>query len=284
MESFKVAAVQMNCMKGDLDGALSVHEHFSRDAAEAGARLVLFPELGVTGHYGDAQVTEFAEEARKGRIFDAMSGLARELDIVISYGLCEKAAGTFYNSQVLVGPEGLVGVQRKVHASKDEYFHFRMGREYCVFDLGFCRVGTLICYDSAFFEAWRTLALMGADLLLLPHASRIGWGVQTPAAENERRLEEDLDGLPGKKGAYADDNSVYVVYANQAGYNGHSSHLGGAFVIAPDQSVPARSEATLKDQMITAELDPELLEAKRRKNSIMRNRRPEVYGELTRMI
>ena len=82
----------------------------------------------------------------------------------------------------------------------------------------------------------------------------------------------------------AEDNSVYSVYANQCGYNGHSTHSGGAHVIGPDQSVLARSEPTAGAQMVTAELDAGLLGQRRRKNPSLRFRRPEVYGELTRMI
>ena len=284
MESFRVAAVQMNAMRGELKLSLEIHERFARAAAEAGCRLALFPELGVTGHYGDEQVTEFAEEAESGRIWETMSSLARELGIFISYGLCEAAHGTFYNSQVLAGPEGIVGVQRKMHASKDEYFHFRMGREFGVFDLGFARVGTLVCFDSNFFEGWRVLALMGADVILLPHASRSGWGKEIGEAEQKNSLKKTLDGLPGRYGRYCADNSVYAVFCNQAGYNGHSTHSGGAYVLGPGGGVVARSEPAIDELMITADIDADALEESRRRNAVMRCRRPEVYGEITRMI
>jgi predicted amidohydrolase len=122
MERFRIAAVQMNALKGEFDHNLEIHRRFSREAAAAGCRMVLFPELSTTAHYGDESVLEFAEEAQRGRIFDEMHGLARELEIVISYGLCERAHGTFYNSQVLVAPSGFVGVQRKIYASHDECF------------------------------------------------------------------------------------------------------------------------------------------------------------------
>jgi len=284
MESFRVAAVQMNAMRGELELSLEIHERFARAAAGAGCRLALFPELGVTGHYGDEQVTEFAEEAESGKIWETMSSLARELGIFISYGLCEAAHGTFYNSQVLAGPEGMVGVQRKMHASKDEYFHFRMGREFGVFDLGFARAGTLVCFDSNFFEGWRVLALMGADVVLLPHASRSGWGKEIAEAEQKKSLQKTLDGLPGRYGRYAADNSVYAVFCNQAGYNGHSTHSGGAYVLGPGGGVVERSEPVTDALMITADLDADALEESRRRNAVMRCRRPEVYGEITRML
>ena len=284
VEDFRVAAVQMNAVKGDLEANLEAHDRLAREAAGGGCRMVLFPELGVTGHYGDEAVTEFAEEVARGRIFDRLSSLAAELGIVISYGICEKAHGTHYNTQVLVDVEGLVGVQRKIHASRDEYFHFRMGRSLEVLDLGFARVGTLVCFDSNFFELWRVLALKGADVVLLPHASRSGWGKEIPEAEQLESLRKTLDGLPGRYGRYAEDNSVYAVFANQAGYNGHSTHSGGAYVLGPRQSVLARTEPRIDELWVSADLAGDALEEARRKNAVMRCRRPEVYGEIARMI
>lgn len=285
MEKFKVAAVQMNALKGDLEHNLEVHRRFAHKAAQAGCRLVMFPELSTTAHFGDETATALAQPATGGSIYAAMHDLARELALVISYGFCEKAHGTYYNAQALVGPEGLIGVQRKVHASRDEYFYFRMGRTLEVFDLGFCRVGTLICFDSNFFEVWRVLALQEADVILLPHASRSGWGKAIPPAEQKKSLRKWLGDLPGKYGVYAADNGVIAVFANQANYNGHSTHSGGAFIMGCDGKIVVKSEAKLDDLMIVAELDPAEHEAARKaaRGSLLL-RRPEIYGELTRMM
>jgi len=283
MEKFRIAAVQMNALKGDLNHNLDLHRRFSREAVEAGCRLIQFPELSTTAHYGDDSVTEFAEEAHRGGIFETMHGLARELDLVISYGLCERAHGTFYNSQVLVGPDGFIGVQRKIHASHDEYFHFRMGRSLEVFHLGFCRVGTLICYDGNFFEGWRVLALKGAEVVLLPHASRCALGKKRSDRKVLADLKRMLKGLPSRTGFYAQDNAVFAVFGNQIGYNGHSTHSGGAYILSPKPEVLAKAEPVMEDLWISTELDPTALDASRGR-STLRNRRPEVYDEIARMI
>jgi predicted amidohydrolase len=285
MDRFKVGAVGMNALRGNLSHNLEVHRRFAREAAEDGCRVVVFPELSVTSHYGDEDVTSLAEEAMAGTIYETMRGLAKELGSVIGYGFCEKARGTFYNSYALMGPECLIGIQRKIHASQDEYFSFRMGRSLEVFDLGFCRVGIAICFDANFSEVWRVLALKGADVLLLPHASRTGWGEKTPKEKQVQDLKQMLDSLPGRYGVYAEDNIVFAAYANQVGYNGHSTHLGGAYVLGPDGKLLARSEPVLDDLWISAELDPMLQEeARNSRFSLLRTRRPEVYGELTRMV
>jgi predicted amidohydrolase len=280
METFRVAAVQMNALVDEVDHNLEVHRRFTAEAAEAGCRLVVFPELGTTAHFGDVEALKHAEPAGGGGVFAFMSALASRHDLVISYGFCEEAHGTFYNTQALVGPGGLIGVQRKVHASWDEYFYFRMGRSLDVFDLGFATVGTLVCFDSAFFEAWRVLALKGAEVLLLPHAARIARGQELPDEEILERLRGNRRS-PKKESVFAQDNGVFVVHANQVGYNGHSTHGGGVHVIAPDGTVLVEAEPTTDDIMITAELNVEALKAARDRNAVMRLRRGELYGELT---
>ncbi len=198
MISFRIAMVQMNALKGELEHNLELHRRFTAEAAEGGCRLVLFPELSASAHFGDEAALEYAEEAGEGVIYEEMCKLAESHDIIISYGFCEKDRGTFYNSQALVGPEGLIGVQRKTHASWDEYFYFRMGRSFDVFDLGFCRVGTLVCFDSAFFEAWRVLALKGADVILTRHAARSARGQEKPEKDILAGLATRYEARPGK--------------------------------------------------------------------------------------
>lgn len=308
MEKFKLAAVQMNALVDDLDHNLETHVRIIQQAAGAGCRLISFPELSVTAHYGDEMMVQFAEEVDQGRIFETIWQQAREHDVIVGYGLTEQAHGTYYNTYPLVGPEGLIGIQRKIHMSHNEYFSFRMGRSLDVFDLGFCKVGTLICYDAQFFEGWRVLALKGAEVILLPHAVRTGWGVEVPAEELTRQLENALEGRPGYEGAFTSEegdrgqdfprlsdqvihsvfakaNGVFAVYANQVGYNGHSTHLGAAHVVDPAGRVIARSEPVLDDLWISVELDPEILNKMRRSPwSQLKIRRPELYGELTRPI
>lgn len=190
MQEFRVMAVQMNAVKDDIFHNLNVHMQYIGEASDAGCKLVVFPELSVTTHYGEESVVRYAE-TMDGDIAGAMRAAARKHSITIGYGFCESAHGAYYNSHALVGPQGVVGVQRKVHASKDEYFCFRMGRSLEVFDLGFCKVGTLICYDSQFCEAWRVLALKGAEVILL-HFLVHGTADMDVPYEWSRTLSEEL--------------------------------------------------------------------------------------------
>lgn len=284
MEKFKIAVVQMNALKDDLQHNLDVHRRFIAEAAEAGCALVSFPELSVTAHYGDPAVTQFAQPSTGGSLHTLMAERAKKHGIVIGYGFCEQTRGTYFNTYSLMGPTGPIGSQRKVHASLDEYLVFRMGQSFEVFDLGFCRIATLICYDSNFSESWRVAALKGAEVILAPHAGRKGGhDREVPAKDQLENLRQHREEMPGAWGTHAVENGVFCAHCGQWGFNGHSTHKGGAFVVDPLGKMIAQGDLRLADLMITAELDPAVTEKARLAGGFtLRTRRPELYGEITK--
>ena len=84
MEGFQIGAVQMNPRIDDLEHNLATHVRLIHEAADAGCRLVVFPELSVTAHYGDEKMVQFAEASDRGRIFNTMHSQAREQEIVVA--------------------------------------------------------------------------------------------------------------------------------------------------------------------------------------------------------
>jgi len=298
MEPFTVAATQVETRHLDVDHNLELHVQLIEETAAAGCHLVVFPEGSVTGSNGSEEVVRHAEP-RDGRIYRTLQAEAARHRIVVSYGFCELYRGTHYNTSALVGPDGLLGLQRKVHASYDEFFRFRQAYEWDVADAGFCRVGTAICHDSDFFESWRILALMGAEVILLPHANRTmpagggdltfdGRGREEPEASvlgAQRELLDERPWPPRIHDFLARDNGVFAVFSDQVGFDGHSSHVGGAYVLAPDGSMLAKSEPSVASGWISAELDPALL-ARARENPwfALKKRRPEAYGALTELL
>jgi predicted amidohydrolase len=165
-----------------------------------------------------------------------------------------------------------------------------------VFDLGFCRVGTAICHDGDFFESWRILALKGAEVVLLPHANRTLEaadgsysfdGREREAGPDEvRRAQEallaDRPVPPRLHDVLARDNGVFAVFSDQVGFDGHSTHVGGAYVLASDGAMIARTEPGLDSTWIAAELDPDVLDRVRASPGFaLKKRRPETYEELT---
>jgi predicted amidohydrolase len=291
----RVAATQVDVRHGDVEHNLETHVRLIAETAEAGCDLVVFPELSVTGHNASPEVTRAAEPA-DGRIARLIQDAARERRIVVSYGFCELHRGTHYNTSALVGPDGPIGLQRKVHASLDEFLRFRQAYDWSVFDLGFCAVGTAICHDGDFFESWRILALRGAEVVLLPHANRTleaadgshafdGRGRNAGTGELLRAQEALLANRPVPPRLHdvmARDNGVFAVFSDQVGFDGHSTHVGGAYVVAPDGAMIARTEPGLETAWIVAELDPEVLARVRSSPGFpLRKRRPETYEELT---
>jgi len=183
-----------------------------------------------------------------------------------------------------------------VHASHDEFFRFRQAYDWELVDLGFCRVGTAICHDSDFFESWRILALKGAEVILLPHANRTmpagggdltfdGREAQLGEADMlaaQEELLEERPWPPRMHDFFARDNGVFAVFSDMVGFDGHSTHVGGAYVIAPDGSMLASSELGTADGWIAVDLDPNLLGLARENPWFaLKKRRPEAYAELT---
>ena len=221
-------------------------------------------------------------------------GRATERGIVVGYGFCELDRGTHYNSFALVGRGGLLGLQRKVHASDDEFFRFRQAYEWAVVDLGFCRVGTAICHDSDFFESWRILALKGAELVLLPHANRT-----MPAGGGEltfdgRGREETTEALLRAQAELLDGRR-----AAAAPRRARPRQRGLRRVLRPGRlrrpldarrrRLRARARRVAARALgpgtappwVAADLDPEaLVRARENPWFALRKRRPETYDEL----
>ncbi|MEZ6114053.1 MAG: nitrilase-related carbon-nitrogen hydrolase [Pirellulaceae bacterium] len=293
MNTIRVAAVSMNSPLGEQSRMLDAIDGWCRKAADAGAELVLFPELLLHGHCAP-NTWELAEEVPDGPSVARLSAIAREYRLTLSVGLSEKQRDIVYNTQVLVGPDGYIGKQRKLHPSRDEVLYYKGGRELPVFDIGKCKVGMIICYDNQFPEPARILALRGADVLLMPHAARMRMWDDSPgsAAAARQYAHEHFQSCYAMR---ARENACYVVLADQAGRAGYVDtypanspyqphHAGAALVFAPNGDLLASTqEEEIRDEMILAELTADQLAQERAlPNYTLRTRRPELYGELVR--
>ena len=292
MQSIVAAAVSMNGGLGRPEQSLAAIADWCVKANEQGGELVLFPELVVHGHC-TPNTWELAEPVPDGPSVRRLEALAREHDLVLSVGLSEKQRDIVYNTQVLVGPAGYIGKQRKIHLSRDEVLYYKGGTDMPVFDVGKCRVGTVICYDNTFPEVSRILALRGADVILAPHAARARMWDDTPESQAEaRRYTRDfLTALRLR----ATENACFYVIADQAGRAGYVDtypkdsrnqphHAGGAFVFDAAGRCTAETQATeIRDEMVVATLDAAALaEVRSQPNYTLRTRRPELFDELVR--
>ncbi len=293
MQSIRVAAISVNSPLGDVPGVLEGIDHWTRRAADQGAELILFPELQIHGHC-TPNTWELAESVPDGPSTRRLIELAERYGVFLSVGLSEKEHDLVFNTQVVIGPDGYIGKQRKLHLSRDEVLFYKGGRELPVFDLGKCRVGVIICYDNQFPEPARILALRGADVLLMPHAARLQmWEDTAESMAAARRHTHDF--FTSCYAQRARENACFVVLANQAGRAGYVDtyapdspqqphHCGGALVFAPDgERIACTQPEVIRDEMIVTDLDAARLAAERSlPNYTLKTRRPELYGELVK--
>jgi predicted amidohydrolase len=292
MQTTRVAAVSMNGFLGEPERVLNAISGWCERAAAEKADLVLFPELVVHGHC-TPNTWDLAEPVPDGPSVQRLVQIARQHRLTLSAGLSEKERDIVYNTQVVIGPTGYLGKQRKLHLSRDEVLFYKGGREIHVIDMGRCKVGIAICYDNQFPEIARVLALRGADVLLMPHAARMKmWDDTAESEAAARRYSHDYF-LP--LAMRARENACFAVLTDQAGRAGYVDsyprthfnqphHAGVALVFDPDGMLLASAQTErICDEMVVATLDAALL-AKQRSlpNYTLRTRRPELFGELVR--
>jgi predicted amidohydrolase len=239
MQPIKIAAVSCNSRLGDAPTVLDAMDRWCAAAAAEQADLVLFPELQVHGHC-TPNTWEVAEAVPEGPSTRRLLAMAVEHGLFICAGLSEKEQSVCFNTQVLVGPAGYVGKQRKIHCSVDEGLFYKGGTELPVFDIGLCKLGISICFDGYFPEISRLHALHGADVILMPHAGRMRHlffprlpvedlsreEVEHPPAEIQRQARERAFANYSRVyGTRALENACFTVVVDQAGVSGYREEL-----------------------------------------------------------
>ncbi len=268
-----VAAIQMLPATGDPKANVARADRLVREAVHRhGAELVVLPECTLTGYTlpGEGGLTlagsrELAEPV-PGPSVDHFAKLAAELRVHIVWGLHERRDGKFYNSAVLLSPAGKVlGTYSKVHINKYEQgMGWTNGEKFQVWacrtgDVAF-NLGIMICFDREVPEAARCLAVLGADVIVVPQATSCTCDI--PIHREQLRVR-----------AY--ENEVYLAMANWGGpvFKGHS------MIIAPGGEVMKLGGSD--EEILTAVFDMEALK-KHRAGGIYgkHHRRPGTYGVL----
>jgi predicted amidohydrolase len=278
MSEILVAGIQMDVTFGELAVNLARMLAALEQACAQGARLVVFPECALSGYMFDSLETACrAAEPIPGPAIQVVSDACRRLDLYAVFGMLEieRQSGqpALYNSAALCGPEGFIGAYRKTHLPYLGVDRFTRPGDgpYRAFETEIGRLGLLICYDLRFPEPARCLALLGADLLILP----TNW-------------PEGADTSPDFTApARAVENRVFVVAVNRAGAEGGVPFIGKSQIVEP--SGKRLTTAPTADQtIITAKLDPAVARQKRLvfkpgvfEIDTVGDRRPELYGALT---
>lgn len=287
-KTLKVALLQ-ETHRGSRDANLDAIEAGLREAAAAGAELVLLQELHNGPYFCQHEsVDEFdLAETIPGHSTQRIGRLAEELKLVVVASLFEKrATGLYHNTAVVFDRSAAIaGKYRKMHIPDDpafyEKFYFTPG------DLGFDpidtsvgRLGVLVCWDQWYPEAARLMALAGAELLLYPTA--IGWDPNDVQDEKDRQREAWVTVQRG----HAVANGLPLLACNRTGYESDPSGVGAgiqfwgtSFVAGPQGEFLARAGTDARELLVT-EIDMARSEHVRRIWPFLRDRRIDAYGDL----
>ena len=287
-KTLKVALLQ-ETDRGSRDANLDAIEAGLRDAAAAGAELVLLQELHNGSYFCQRESVEEFDQAETipGPGTERIGKLAEELQLVIVASLFEKrATGLYHNTAVVFDRSAAIaGKYRKMHIPDDpafyEKFYFTPG------DLGFepiatsvGKLGVLVCWDQWYPEAARLMALAGADLLLYPTA--IGWDPNDDQAEKDRQRDAWITVQRG----HAVANGLPLLACNRTGHESDPSNVGSgitfwgsSFVAGPHGEFLAQAE-TQGRALLVVDIDLARSEHVRRIWPFLRDRRIDAYGDL----
>ena len=263
-DAMKLALWQTAGFPADVAANLAALQACAQAAAAAGAALLLCPECWLCGYNIGAGVTALAE-ARDGASAQRIAAIARRNHIAIAYGYAERDAGSgrLYNAAQVFGPDGAVlSHYRKTHLfGPQERAAYHPGDRFePPFEFGGYRIGLLICYDVEYPEAVRSLALMGADVILVPTA-----------------LTDEYAAVPDfLVPARAIENQLYLAYCNHAGVENGMRFLGSSILSGIDGK--ALAAAGSGEALIIGELSKDTQTASAKTYPYRADRRPELYG------
>lgn len=290
MRLLKTALVQTHCTADASDNRQRMAAYV-REAAAAGAKLVVLQELHNTPYFCQVEDTDnfdFAEPI-PGPSTEFYGSVARECAVVLVTSLFEKRApGLYHNTAVVFETDGsIAGTYRKMHIPDDpayyEKFYFTPG------DLGFQpiqtsvgKLGVLVCWDQWYPEAARLMALQGAELLIYPTA--IGYAKYDTEDEQQRQREAWTTVMRG----HAVANGLPVVAVNRVGFEpdpseqtGGIQFWGSSFVTGPQGELYYRASDN-EEESLVVDVDLKHSEDVRRWWPFLRDRRIDHYGNITR--
>ncbi len=285
MATVKAGLIQVG-LKGDTSGTpesirekmLEAHIPFIDQAGAAGVNVLCFQEVFTQPYFCPSQDAKWyaaAEKIPDGPTVRLMQEYARKHSMVIVVPIYEEEiTGIYYNTAAVIDADGkYLGKYRKTHipqvAGFYEKFFFKPGSSnWPVFETAFCKLGVYICYDRHFPEGWRALALNGAEYIVNPSATVAGlsqylWKLEQPAS--------------------AVANGVYIGAINRPGTEDPwniGRFYGSSYVVNPRGEFLVEASED-KDELVTADMDMELVREVRNTWQFFRDRRPETYGRLT---
>jgi len=292
MRNIKIAAIQMCCSKIREEN-IAKADKLVREAAKSGAQIIILPELFETQYFCQERNYDYYKLATKAEDNPAIkhfSLVAKELKIVLPISFFEKSGNTAFNTVAIIDSDGSVlGTYRKTHIPDDHYyqekFYFSPGDTgFKVWETAYGTIGVGICWDQWFPEAARSMALMGAELLIYPTAIGSEPILECDSMPHWRRV------MQGHSAA----NIMPVIAANRIGIEtvipceangGQSSSLtfyGSSFITNETGEIITEADR-MSEKIITAKIDLDEISEMRSNWGLFRDRRPMYYNEIMKL-
>lgn len=299
MQNLKIATAQFEHASGDKAQNLRTISNLAAEAARRGAQVVAFHECSITGytfarHLSKEQLLDLAEFIPDGPSIQALRQIAEANDIVVLAGLFEKdEQDRVFKAYVCVDKNGLVAKYHKLHPFINP--HLTPGNGYVIFELFGWTCSILICYDNNVVENVRATALLGADIIFMPHvtmctpSTRPGAGFVDPALWQNREadptsLRLEFDGMKGRAWlmkwlpARAYDNAIYAVFSNAIGLDDDQLKNGCSMILDPFGDILAECRE-LGNDLVVATCTPEKLQ-QAGGYRYRKARRPDLYRDI----
>ncbi len=283
MRSVTLAATQMACT-WDRDANIANAERLVRQAAEAGAQVILLQELFEAPYFCIEQFgghLDLATAVDGNPLIRHFQRLAAELEVVLPISWFERAGNAFFNSLCMVDADGeALGVYRKAHIPNSvgyqEKTYFTPGDTgFKVWSTRYGRIGVGICWDQWFPEAARAMALMGAEVLMYPTA--IGSEPSDATLDSREHWRRVMQG-------HAAANMLPLVASNRIGHEvaTQDSELsldfyGNSFIADYTGALVNQAEDH-SESVIVASFDLDEVARYRTEWGVFRDRRPDLYG------
>ena len=281
----KAAALQTS-YTNDMQANIEKTAALIRDAAGKGANIILPSELFQGLYFCTAQEEHWFKQAYPASTHPCvteLTPLAKELGVVLPVSIFERDGNHYYNSVVMIDADGqILGIYRKSHIPDgpgyQEKYYFKPGNSgFKVWDTRFGRIGVGICWDQWFPEAARAMMLQGAELLFYPTA--IGSEPYDGSLDTSGSWQRAMQG-------HAVSNAVPVIASNRIGAesaNGPAStqNFYGHSFIADHTGALVQSFGSGEEGVLVQNFDLDAIQAYRASWGFFRDRRPDLYGDLT---
>lgn len=247
-----------------------------KDAANAGADLVIFPELSFTPFYPRVPAAEREEDVETlaetipGPTTESVAEMANEFGVVVVFNMLERDGNETYDSSPVIDSDGtLLGCTRMMHVPQYENFHeqdyYTPGNTGApVYDTDVGRLGVAICYDRHYPEYLRALALQGAELVAVPQAGTVGEWTEN-VYESELQIASFQHGFFG-------------AMANRVGQEEEMLFAGNSLVTDPSGRIVAQAPSG-NSILLMASIDLDKCENAPAQKLFLKDRRPDQYDQ-----